>query len=50
MSDLMDHPFIVAKDKDNEESETKLTVLDADDFNKDMLSVSELHYGSAANK
>ncbi len=42
MSDLMDHPFITCGENVEDGGELKLTVLDHDDFQKDMLSVSEL--------
>lgn len=41
MSDLMDHPFINTPNN-TENGEMKLTILDHDDFQKDMLSVSEV--------
>jgi hypothetical protein len=38
----MDHPFITCGENVEDGGELKLTVLDHDDFQKDMLSVSEL--------
>ncbi len=46
MSDLMDHPFITCGENAEDGGELKLTVLDHDDFQKDMLSVSELQNGT----
>jgi hypothetical protein len=41
MSDLMDHPFITSGDN-NENGDIKLTILDCEDYQKDMIRMSEV--------